>query len=585
MALLHKYRVDIIDGGSPVTMTPANDRLVTGWVKDGNRRFFRKTLKTALRFIKDDFQFWKTAIDLNICNNYQVEIYRNLGAGFVLWYTGRIYLNNVKPDYTRGICEMTVEPEDVFTCFNNKLKQKINWLDFGAPVNCFNVVGSFESVVCTNVVGIAAPADARIYTPVDCVPGGAAASQYTVSNQAQYIISGGTEMSIKTEWMREVYFGPTAPDDSFVLISAGKWARPASLMPGELKYDPTIDEYILNQDPNNLQRFFYFSFLLDYDTNVGLDNGRLVREALPLVITSLGCELNTVSDFFNINPAGDAPTNGAYTRAAERLADLLYFQRSDVAFWYKDANAQKLEMTVEEFLNNLTGPLNCDWTIETIEGVDTLRIEHVSYFEGANQNDFTADPYLKYIRGRGQFEVSAKNDIPKYDEFSLGQSRTDYFLPAQIFYEDCSSTPDARPNAWTTVSNDLAYLSSQSSDIGTDGMSFVAIYEFEGKNYTWNDYARVNGALSWRDILVNYWRYERPSSDITIISGNHSEGLTALSRKKLKRQTSIQIPVSDAIADAFNPSQLQKSTLGWGEVEDAEFETLSNVLTINLTHQ
>lgn len=577
VALNRKYRFDIIDGPTTTTMRPLNDRVVLAYERDGDKRFFRKVLKTQLRFAGTDYDFFKNGLDLGICNNYGLNIYRNDdGAGFDLWFEGRIYLSNCRFDYSRGICELTVETEDVYTCIDNNLKTKINWLDYGVPANAYNIVGTFETVVCKFVETFTDQEQLTTFTPIDCITGGAEAGQYVITNHRQLITSFimPQQMTTTTEWTREVVFSVTSPDDTFTEISPGKWARPAAIIPGE--YRPFAEALIVETD------YYYNAKILDYGTNTGLDNGRRISEVLPLVVDTFLCDLDVVSDFLNINPVATYPTNTAYTRALERLQDVFYYQRSDVVKWNADNNATKLEMTFEDFINALLGPLNGAWTIEVIADVPTLRIEHISYFAGTNQNDFTTSQYLKYHRGRAQIDIDAKEDIPKYDQFSFGESGTDYFKPSQIMYQGCSSTTDSRENTYTAVSNDLSWLSDKEEGRGTDGITFVATYEFEGKNYIFNDHTRVNGALSWRDILPNYWVYERPAPDFAIVTGTYSDSYTAESLKKMKKQAPIQIPITSAVQDTFNASLLQKSTIGWGEVESAEFDTLTNALTTSL---
>ena len=51
MALLDKYSFEV--DGAPVT--PTNDRLQMEWDRKDGTRFFRKKLKTALRFTGADF--------------------------------------------------------------------------------------------------------------------------------------------------------------------------------------------------------------------------------------------------------------------------------------------------------------------------------------------------------------------------------------------------------------------------------------------------------------------------------------------------------------------------------------------------
>lgn len=574
MALNNKYRVDIISGASTITMTPANDRLILSYQKDGGRRFYRKVLKTALRFIGTDFEFFRDEVILGTCFSLPVEIYRNAdGAGFDLWYTGTITMASAKFDYDRGYCDMTVEPDDLYSCLSLNLKKKINLLEYGTPVAAFNVLGTFETVTCYDQVPFTGT-ELATFSPVDCVPGGAAASQYIMLGHRQMglgSISGASVLKT-TEWTREVIFSAPPAGSGFVSVGGGKYARPAIVVQGEWKASP--------DNPTGV--WLQSNRLIDFGKNLGLDNGRKVKEILPLIMDDMDCDLGFASDMLDIDPPGDAPANFVYTRAANRLADLTVYERTDVTRWAADSNATILEVVFEDFIKYIEVQFQAAWSIELIGGVPKFRIEHVSYYEASNQNDFTVAPFARHIRGKNSFEFVSQDEIPRYEQFSFGDTKTGYFNPSRILYQGCGASAATKEVSIPFVSNDLAWLAGGSES--KDGISFVSIYEWEGKNYIFNDYGVLNGAMCWRELLSYYYTHERPTPDFAIQSGAWSDSYSAISFIRNRKQATFTIPVDADTQNDFNPALLQKSGLGWGEVESAEYDTLTNALTITLLH-
>ena len=115
--------------------------------------------------------------------------------------------------------------------------------------------------------------------------------------------------------------------------------------------------------------------------------GTLLSTVITRAITSLSCGLTVKSDFFNINPEGDAPSNIAYTFAEAYLHNLTFHQKSDI----KNKNASNpstsaaWEFKVSELIEDLRRIFNVRPKIVD----DVLIIEHVSFFTSSAGRDLT----------------------------------------------------------------------------------------------------------------------------------------------------------------------------------------------------
>ncbi len=505
-----------------------------------------------------------------------MKIYRKEAGTWELWHEGLVSFAGSRFDRDRRVCEITVETDDLYDCIEKNLKKKFNLLSIGTPRSAYNIVGTFETVTCTETRVLSNLGDLSVYDPIDCVPGGAENAQFAMTSHRQIAtsLSPTIEAEYTTEWTRETVTSATPPDETFFGNGPGKWIRKPQILSGEFKANPDA--------PTPGTDFLFQSEILDYGKNLGLDNGRLLQEILPIMVADLGCGLGCVSNFFNINPQG-VISNIAYDRAEERLWRVLLYERTDVTRWNADNNATKLEVVFEEFIGWMKDMFNLDWGIEIIADVPRFRLEHVSYFTANNQNDFTAGPYAKYVRGKNNYEFIAREDVPREEVFRFGDSKTPYFVPSTLVYTDCANSAASKDHNVPNVSNDLAWLSSGSQS--TDGISFVATYQFAGKNYIFYDYNVLNGAMSWRELLIHYWLYERHAEAVQVNSSDYTDNFTAYSLRPVKKGAQVAIPLDDATETAFDPARRQNTGLGWGLVESAEYDTLTRVMTLNLQYE
>ena len=515
-------------------------------------------MKTALRFTGADFLFFEAEYAANDCKTFEVTIYRKCGNQIpVLWHSGRIYLNDGKYDHARGIVEYDVESVDLYTCFLKNIKKKVNLLDYGTPLKSLNSSGAIVFQTCDAAIGFPG-------NPIDCISGGAASGLWTVVRHTDRPDEGQST----TIWAREEWGPTTPPDQSWTLIG-GIYVRAIVV----------YSSVVLN---DNLPFYDYEAFFYDFDTQGGIDNGRLLRDIFEDVIQASGCGFNLItSDFFDINPLNLHPTNLAYTRADERLKHLMIYQRTDVVKWNAITNAVRAEITIEDFLKVLFGLFQVYWVIKETEDGLTFQIEHVSYFAAVNQTDFTAGSYATYTRGYQRYTVAGKDVVPPYEVFSNpGSRQPSVFGDTRITYPvECVTSDQPRENTVLQVSTDLTGTI-YNDLLNPDGLFFMATYLQTDKYFVFQDYFQLNGCLSWWELVNYYWMHDRFGLTATITGHENTEDVTFLSKKRIKEQPEIKIPVSCDVEADFDPDALQRLPLGWSEVQTATYDTKTEVLAL-----
>lgn len=564
MALLTKYRFEVIDGATVKDVTPMNDRLQMEWERKDNARYFRKALKTPLRFIKTDFKYFEDEYAENECKSFVVKIYRKcLSQTFTLWHEGKIYLNDGKYDHARGIVEFEVEPTDLYTCFLKNIKKKVNLLEFGTSKKTLNIAGTIVETECIGSLGLPGQ-------HLDCIPGGATAGLWTVINHTDNE-NYPDPPSRKTTWAREEWGTSTPPDDSWTLVG-GTWVRKV-----------VIASSVTN---NNLPPFYtYEAFLFDFSTQGGIDNGRLFKDILDDVINAAGCGFDLiVSNFFDVNPDSTNPTNDAYTRAATRLKYMMIYQRTDIMKWNASDNATRADITIEDFLKVLQDLFQVYWVIVETEDGLTFRLEHVSYFAAVNQNDFTVGSYADFTRAYKRYTVAGKDKVPPYEVFSNpGSRQNSVFADTRITYAaNCVTSDQQRENPVPIVSTDLKGTI-YNDLLNPEGLFFMATYKIGSTHYVYQDYSQLNGSLSWWELVRYYWMHDRFNGAGTITTFTNTATVDFLTKKRIKEQPEIKIPVPCDVQEDFNPDALQKLPLGWSEVRAATYDSKTETLSLKTT--
>lgn len=564
MPLWNEYTFTILRPGENTQVYPVNDGLKFVWDAPENGTILRRKLTTTLLFRGTDFSFFYNLYQLADCEETKLKIQKRCNGELADDFTGVLALNEGEYDIDRCEVQYQIKPDDKQTCFDQNAGTKINWLALGTGATLKTLYGTIEETTCNYTGGvIASPAILAAYKT--CWSGVANDAQDNanpdpatgwrpIENHQTYNPVGPVQ-TIQTKWARERATGATMPPgDGWVNIGGTDWARPVvfSSFTQTTGADGTTIDFLAQI------------------ADIEADNARLMRTTLEDAISNMGCSLNVISNYLNINPDGTNPDNEAYDWAELRFADLLIFQKSDVVRENDSNNATILDMSVLEFLNDLKQCLNLEYGIDG----DTLRIEHVSYFAGVTGPDLTGLGDGKYIRGTNKFKTTS--GVPSFESFEYQESYNDEFRYNQIAYPSQCATEGPISRRCNLISADFGGLLNNDA-AGLVGVVLVAAYDLGGNEYLLSTYDDVsNGALAWAALFEEIWAFERFLYTASPVP-------TVRTVVKRKEQTPITIPF--CCYDSFDPKLLYISGLGAGKVKSAEHDTRTATLTINLMQE
>ena len=566
--LNEKYRFTASDGVTPTVVTPLDGWPRYRWERIDDGKFFRKKLANELTFAKADYTYFKALYDAADCTKITLLIERYCGGAWVTDYEGKIAI--AEGEYNLSRCEVTytVNPDDVYECINRNIEKPQNWLIFRSAVTLKSVYGTVETITCIYNGAEFGSTSIRMFYK-QCWSGGTfdintgftpdpSLAWRPITHDQHFDTPTAGQLQITTTWAREtVTQVATPPGVGWINLGSNVWVRP--VLYGATTERWTEDRYQFSAEVSNLD----------------IDNARVFNSTLESLVETFDCVDGVVSDFFGINPDGTAPTNDAYTFASDHLQNLLLFQKSDVVRSTASGNAITLEMTLKDLLEDLRRSLNVYWGITTSGGNHYLRIEHWSYFEGTNGLDLTTLDGGKYIAGSNRFRAS--ENVPAVEKFAYQESFSDDFLGKVLSYPEGCADDRTIDYSCRVLSADFGGLLENDS-AGLTGIVLVSTYDDGSGGYlidNLNDEA--NGAFAWREVLPALWAFGRYNGTLSSTAGT----VTVQSVRKRKSQGPIKVKFC---CDDFEPTELVNTALGWGEVKDAELDTETNTLTLNLFH-
>lgn len=553
------------------THPTAGARVVTPIIEDINvqgkqesRFVWRKTLATGLLFTKDDFQ-WLYAIEggAGRCDKTEVLIEVSCGGTWETLYSGFTTMDGGQwfPRACRVILKVSIDDE--YTCIFEGWKEEKNILEVSPSYTVTGLGGYAEEVECgpdlyNDVVLTSIPENDT------CLPD---ANAWTLLNN---YFAGTLETSpgvwrgnLTTAWVRErMDDSPTQPGgDGWISIGGDSWVRTiGTVFTGEtIDASSTLQEWELTQD---------FSF----------DNGRLLEDVLDFLNPCTGT-YTIQSDFLRIN-AGALPATDPYDAATAGFDAVMVWQKSDIVRPTADYNATKGITTFEKVLDWLRKMFNMEWRIEG----SVIRIEHLSYFEGANGLDLTVAPYDEQIENQTSYQYNTAKK-PQYERFSWMDPVTALFTGDPIVYDTGCTDKESNSEVFIRleeVTTDISYANLNADGMALQGFVFGAVYINPDDNYYLNqDNSQLNGHLSWTNLHDHYYRHGRPQ--LTGNMNGTNETFESAYPSKEQEILAIQIECSEFLG--FNPGDLVQTQLGWGEVMSWEYRAKKCQLTLQISHQ
>jgi hypothetical protein len=564
-------RFTVNDGVDDTAVYPIVSGLKYIWQPEGETRFFRKKLQTKLLFKGADYTFFKALYDAGTCADITILIETLCGGVWSTEYQGRIIVSD--GDYHLDRCEVTysILPNDVYECLFRYLKTPVDFHNFGSRSTVKSIYGTVETITCTyNGPEFGSSALKMFYK--DCWSGGtnefntgftpdALLAWRPIENNQDFDTPVAGELQLVTTWARETitYPGGPPPGEGWINTTGDVWVRP--VMYGVIEQDEfstsTIDGH---------PQYNFVANVADVD----IDNGRPMNDAFT---QGIDCDLDEVqSDFFGINPPGDAPSNDAYDWAAAYAQAVIMFQKSDIVRASASANASRNIMTFGDLLKAFQEAFNVYWGVSG----NVMRIEHWSFFDGANGIDLTTLDGGKYIVGTNAF--SAEGTIPALEKFSTQEAFSDDFLEKQIEYpQECSDADNVIEHSQSLLCLDVGGLL-DNSDAGLKGFVLVSTADLGGDEYlidNTNDTA--NGAMAWRVMFQALWAYGRYGPDANSTAG----AFTVSSVRKRKEQKAITFKYCCDQGE-FDATQLIQTGLGWGQIKLAEQDKERKTMKVTL---
>lgn len=327
-----------------------------------------------------------------------------------------------------------------------------------------------------------------------------------------------------------------------------------------------------------------------------------------LGVTQTACSSITsvASDFFEINPVGDAPGYAPginyVTGTASQVMDLMISQKSDILLPAATEPATVGNITFSQLTNYLESEFLVYWWIDGT----VLRLEHEKYFTYTTLADFTVAPYSRQLSGTNIYS-RIQDKRPRREKYKWMEAFNPDFVGADIVYDfDCVKKAVGVPrggredefidNSVThsvdKITTDIDFIVASPSDISKEGFVMLSTSPDGLGSYVINSEVGLisgnfvpNGHLSWANLHYNYHRYAR-----VLISGTMNNiPETFITAKPTKQQDKVMINdccggVDDSVASDDIPG-LIKTGLGFGVIDSYKKNLKNNATTFKLLHQ
>lgn len=541
--------------------------------QDEDQLFFRRELNQPITFRCADFD-WLYAIEQGADRCLPITCTITGPSSFSFEGIINLSRNSTKWDVSNSRVTVQVEPKDDYSCVIDKLNDEKNIIGFGTSRAVKSLLGELEE----NLVAVVSAPNYTTGLPdptVDPTDTNWGIKSLDVTETGGVWNGTVTYVRIKIETTC-LGGSPVAPPgsgwtlriDDCAGTGTATYSKPASLaLTSTSETTDDLEQPVVQQE---------YTIAGVTEGIVEIDNGVLLSDVLDFLIT--GCGYKVVSDFFDINPLGTAPSNAAYTAAGNFLTNLMIWQASDVRAAYVDAaqNATIGKMKLSDLLNDLQKIFRVYWWIDGI----SLRIEHESWFNQSNGLDLSADPQQA---GTYQYE-RIDEDFPREQQFSWRYSlRNQYFEGSPLVYENACSD-GVEENTVRLFVTDMNTLLSDETAGSDEGFVLGAAVFFEGAYYLLSDdndgIELVNGHLSWYNLHQNYHQHRRP-----FLAGEMNGAAHTFTTAKRTKRQQVRANISTAQYVAFDPDTLTRSLIGWGEhTSEIRYSAKNCELSLTLLH-
>lgn len=589
------FRYKITDRLGEIFTQPlgANDFSIE-WSKDtdAGKRVYAEEFGGEITFKDEAFQrllrieksvyrceYQNITIDRKCIDENGVETYKS-------WFNGVISLNSGEWDLDKCTVRIKFEQNKIEKCFEDNKSKTFDFFQAGIPrqnvdtQDNYNV--EYEEIEC---VQNEAP-NGAITGSIFCATGTPEEGNWTMFYQRIANSELGTR--IETKWIRKIYTRSCtdpSPSETAILIQDNCFGSS-----GNRKYADLVTTFNCKStlfDTQIEQGSEYTCEVLGTEHNdiKTIPNGITLNEAIQAIVFEYCPDITVKSDFLQINPENPNTINYV-TNTTTKVDKIMLFQKSDVKRPNALNRATKLEWTFEKLMEALKFMFNIEWRIEN----DQFVIEHVSFFTKKMGIDATDNKYEKYLKGKRKYTYK-NEDIPEREEWIFKEASNSDFVGRPILYNDCQtegSKKITKSYALQDVTTDVEFVlqnpDSESEYVEDAGIVFIATkLNGAGKYYILQeagilDGSKLNNTLSNALLQRDYHKYERPLPR-GIMNG---EQTSFYSVKNTKQGEAFSIPLD--CKTNFDPDDIVKTHLGYGEVDKAVFNFKSCMLELTLLY-
>lgn len=543
--------------------------------KDSNNSY-KKQLSGKMTFVGDAFhRLMEMESSVYRCDEQVIEISKKCNTGNKVVFLGRISLNEAEFNLDKCFIVVKFMKDDSEKCFNDNKSNKINIMPL---VNKFVVkTYSENSVLETKKCNSIERGDSLIYWCGVQLP---EQGNWTCIEATASSVDGIRHRRSST-WVREII---TTDCDQ---VGETDWVLVQNCTGGVRKFAKKVDVYNCRSTGNDFDEVYQYKYncdILGFNSNSGtFDNAMKFKDVMIQLLQSVCPGLTMKSNFFQINP--DEATSINYVTNKKSIVDEIFvFQKSDVKRPNNSGNAWKLEISIDNVLENLMKLFNVKWRIVGNE----FRIEHITYFNQDVGFDVTSPILQKYFVGNRQFTYQQEK-IPKKEIFRFKEASSDDWN-VEVIYSGCVSNDSKNENqiAVDNITTDVLFaLSNPSSDnknVTDEGIFLISTRkvgsDFIINSMIQNGFRSLNNVFGFRNLFNEFHKFERPLKNGKV-DGVQTDFVSSIRTKKGK---TFAIPYLICSED-FNPDKLVKTALGNGVVDSAKLRLKDSMIELELLYE
>ena len=519
------------DGGTtydmPVAVLNAVQWNMTRDLNEG-QIFHRMRLATPLQIGGDafaEFLSWERT-GVRRCSTLYIRRERLCNGAWRVQWTGRFSPGSGEWDLDEFIFTVTPEVVDRYTCVFDLLDRRVNMLAV-APVTIYATIvpQNIEYLVCygtgptddcadaaiaangwsalgsvADPCGVAVTVDlyGRERVKTDCVDG----VPVPPSGGGWILLVNDCLVDGTATYVRTPIGYPAA---TFAATNGGPSPEP---VPPVAACDQWV--YLASTVCDPLGGPMYVHYWACF-TSVPYRHARPLSDVLAYMLEE--CPSVTIaSDFFDINPVGDAPGYSAgdnyVTGRSNQVGSIHVMHCSDVADPAATDPATKLERSLGDLFKVFLAMFRCYWYIDDN---DRLRIEHWSFFSASDGLDTTAGDHADLNRGNNRYK-HLSDGLPKYERLVFIDAMGPDFVGNDIEYSGpCVGMEQKVDEISAGCITDVQQISDFPLTVDLDAMVLLAVLD----DGVINDDGAISGVIITNAPLAKanlqdaFWRHDR----------------------------------------------------------------------------